>query len=567
VSKPKQAAQQPNKKVRSNAPGTSVKPEGFSIPYPLLWLAAAVVIVYLPTLYFGLTELDDSIFIREFHDYNENLQNLVTSFHRGLFDPLKDPYYRPLFMDSMIINYQWSDHGQNVVSYHIINVLLHIGSVLLLYKLFLKLNIKEIHAFILCLVFAVHPVLSQNVAWIPGRNDTLLAIFILSFLLSSIDYSNTRRSKSLLLSALFLILAFFTKETAVFAAPVAFVLLVFVLHRKWLGKNNLIQYCLWLGCFLLWYFVRAGATIQTNITAAQIVHDFIPRLPLFIQYIGKVFLPFNLSVFPIQQDTVYYYGIAAIVLLIAIVVLGRQKNIKTILSGLIIFILFLLPVLFVPNNLNEQSFEHRLYLPIIGILLLLPQTILFRNKFTDKQLLIGGIAAAALLAILNYNHQKNFADPVSFWTAASETSPHSAYALMMLAARTENQQESFKLFRKAYELNPKEKYLNFYYGVMLQKQDSVQQSEPYLLKEKNTSGYYECDFYLARVAMERKDFAGAINYLQAYLKTDKNNQIANNNLLLLYIDTRQPEKAKEQVKKMQSSGLEVPQQILQNIGK
>jgi Tfp pilus assembly protein PilF len=541
--------------------------EGFRIKYPFLLLAVAVLIVYFPAFSFDLTELDDSIFIRDFASFNEDFpKNLKDSFTRGLFDPTKDPYYRPLFLVSMILNYWLSGHGESLASYHVVNVLLHLGSVLLLFKLFSKLNLKDITAFILCLVFAVHPVLSQAVAWIPGRNDTLLAIFILSFLLHTINYSNEGKPVSLVWSTLFLLLAFFTKETAVFAAPVAFVLLVFVLQKKWLDKRNLTQYGIWIGCFIIWFAVRASATIQTNISPAQIVHDFVPRLPLIIQYLGKVLLPFNLSVFPTQADTVYYYGIAAAIIFAAIIFLNKQRNLKIVLSGLAIFLLFLLPVLFVPSNLNEQSFEHRLYLPMIGILLLLSQTVLLNNKLADKQLFIGGIAITGVLAVMNFMHQKNFENKITFWTSAVETSPNSAYANMMLAARLDDEKKSYQLFRKAYRLDPNQKYLNFYYGVMLQKQDSVAQSEKYLLKEKNTSGYYECDFYLARVAIEKKDFEAAINYLKTYLKTDPTNNIANNNLLLLYLDTKQPDKAREHAKNMMQNHVDVPQQLRQQLG-
>ena len=569
----KQQTKQTGQKKNTPAAGTQkaapdlLKSGGFRLPYPLLWLALAALIVYLPTFSFGLTELDDSIFIRDFHFYNEHLNNLVTSFHRGLFDAVKDPYYRPLFMDSMILNYQISGQGQNIASYHVLNVLFHIISVLLLYQLFRKLAVKELHAFILCLVFAVHPVLSQAVAWIPGRNDTILAIFVFSFLLFSIDYSNNGKIKSLALSALFLLLAYFTKETAVFAAPVAFVLLVFVLRKNWLEKRNIVQYVLWAGCFLFWFAVRASATIQTNISIGQMARDFVPRLPLIVQYIGKIFLPFNLSVFPIQEDTVYYYGIAAIILLGVVIYLYKQRDMQAVLSGLGIFLLFLLPVLFVPSKLNEQTFEHRLYLPIVGILLL-PQTILLNNKLKDKQLFTGGVVVCGILAFANYQHQKAFESPLSFWTEAVETSPHSAYADMMLAARLDKDDfaRSCDLFRKAYALNPHEKYLNFYYGVMLQKKDSVKESEPYLLAEKNSSGYYECDFYLARAAMERKDLNGAIAYLQTYLKKDPANAQAHNNLLLLYLDTQQPDKAKAHVKEMQAAGINVPKEFLQKLG-
>ena len=533
-----------------------------------MWLALAVIVVYFPTLQFGLTDLDDTIFIRDFHSYNEDLGNLITSFHRGLFDAVKDPYYRPLFMDSMILNYHFADHGQNIVSYHVFNVLFHMTAVALLYQLFLRLRLKQIHAFILAMIFAVHPVLSQAVAWIPGRNDTMLAIFVFSFLVFAIEYSEEGRLRSLLLSALFLLLAYFTKETAVFAAPVAFVLIVFVLEKKWNDKPNIIQYILWSACFLTWYIVRASATVQTNIGIAQVAHDFLPRLPLIVQYLGKVVMPLNLSVFPIQQDTVIYFGLVAIVVLAAIIYLYKQRNMKVVLSGLGIFLLFLLPVLFVPNKLNEQSFEHRLYLPITGILLLLSQTFFLNNRLREKPQLIAGICLCGILAIVNFQHQKAFADKMSFWTSAVETSPHSAFANMMLAARLDESEfkRSCDLFRNAYQLNPKEKYLNFYMGVMLQKKDSVLASEPYLLAEKNNSAYYECDFYLARVAMEKKDFSGAITYLQAYLKKDPANSMANNNLVLLYLQTNQPDRAKAQLASMQKAGLNVSRELLQRVG-
>ena len=565
--KPTKPEQKTNLNAITAKTSHNAKPEVFIIPRPVLWLSLAAILIYIISFSFGYTDLDDTIFIRDFRAYNEDLHNVIAAFQRGLFDAVKDPYYRPLFSDSMILNYQLS--GTNIASYHVLNVLLHMTTVILLYKLFLKLRIKELTSFILALVFAVHPVLSQAVAWIPGRNDTLLAIFIISFLLFAIDYSNNGKIKDLSLSAIFLLLAFFTKETAVFAPPAAFILLVFVLHKNWLDKRNLLLYAKWAGCYLVWFVARSLATTApTGIASADGMSEMLHRLPIIIQYLGKIFFPFNLSVFPTQQDTVYYYGVAAIAALAMIIFLYKQRNMKIILSGLGVFLLFLMPALFVPGKLNQQTFEHRLYLPIIGILLLLPQTILFNNKLTDKQLFISALVVCGVLAGINIYHQQSFTDPRTFWTQAVETSPNSAYANMMLAARLDKDEtaRSEELFRKAYQLNPKEKYLNFYIGDMLQKKDSVAASEKYLLAEKNSSDYYQCDFLLARVAMERKDFNGAIAYLQTYLKRDPKNPMANNNLLLLYLQTQQPEKAKVQIKQMQQEGLEVPASVTHQLG-
>ena len=559
-----------NKVTQEKNAGVITAPGIFRIGNPILLLALAVIILYSPSIFFTFTELDDSIFIKEFQAYNQDLHNLIVSFGRGVFDATKDQYYRPLFLDSMILNYLFSGEGQNIASYHIANILFHLTSVLLLFKLFRLLVVKELHAFLLCLLFAVHPVLTEAVAWIPGRNDTILAIFTLSYLIFCIQWVSTGVAKWLWLSIVFLILAFFTKETAVFIAPTAFILLVVVLKRNWKESRMMVQYGVMAGCFALWYIARSMATLKpVPFDLGQVIQDFIHRLPLVIQYLGKIFLPFNLSVFPILEDTTYVYGAISLVILSALIYLNRNRDWRYTGAGLGIFILFLLPILLIPHSLNEQTFEHRLYLPLIGMMLALSQSALVFNRLTDKQLFTGGIYLAIACGVLNYTHQQHFKDPISFWTQAEETSPHSAYAVMMFAARLNDKadlKKSYDLMRYAYKLNPKEKYLNFYIGQMLQNEDSVMASEPFLLMEKQVSDYILCDFLLARVAMEKKDFVAAIKYLESYLERNKYDDKANNNLMLLYFQTNQRDKAIAQVERMRRNGIVVPPQFLQQLG-
>lgn len=530
------------------------------ISRPFLWLALAVFLLYLPSLRLGFTDLDDVIFIREMKDYMSSLANLSTSFTRGVFDAVKDTYYRPMFLNAMLLNYQVS--GEDIAGYHFVNILLHLTTVWLFYRLLIRLDVRAFHAFLLALLFAVHPVLSQAVTWIPGRNDSLMAVFVLAFLLQALRYMERKRAFDLLLSFLWLLLGFFTKETALFAVPAAVVLLLFRKRYHWKDRRLLGQYAVWAAAILVYFMVRSSAAIKhAAIVPAELWQDFLWRLPLLIQYLGKIFFPFNLSVFPIMEDTAFYYGWAAIVLLIAMIWFAPVRNKRNILSGMLFFLIFLLPVLLVPRSMNEQTFEHRLYLPVMGILLVLPETVLFQSrKGTDRRLLIGMLALAGLFAVLNYRHQQHFRDPLSFWEQAYQTSPHSAYAVMMYGARVpDKQQQGYALMREAYRLNPDEKYLNYYYGVMLQEQDSLLESEKYFLKEKNASGYYECDFYLAKVAYFKKDSPAAIGYLEAYLQKNPAHIMANNNLLLLYIQTGRKVKARRQVQDMLRKGLSVPQ--------
>ena len=66
-----------------------------------------------------------------------------------------------------------------------------------------------------------------------------------------------------------------------------------------------------------------------------------------------------------------------------------------------------------------------------------------------------------------------------------------------------------------------------------------------------------CYFHLARVAFEKNDKPEAIQYMETYLSKAPGDPQANNNLLLLYHDTHQPEKERAQAEKMKQMGLKV----------
>jgi len=493
-----------------------------NIRYPVLWLVLAAFIVYFPSFFYGVTELDDFILILHSDKYNEHISSIFSAFHRGVFEIANGHFYRPVFIDSIILNYQLC--GKHIAGYHIVNVGFHMIAVALLYKLYLRLNIKAMYAFILCLLFAVHPVLSQAVAWIPGRNDALLGIFAISFFLYTINYTQTGKVKDLLLSCFFLLLTCFTKESGVFAPPAAFVILVFILHEKWLSNRNITQYMLWTGCLIVWVLMRASAH-QKGIQGPPIVvlKEFVYRMPVILQYLGKIFFPFNLSVYPALKQTTNIYGIIAFALMCVVLYLNKERSWRIVWGGVGIFLLFLVPVLLLPSAMSLQTYEQRLYVPLMGILIMLPQTSLINNRLKDRQLLCCYIGVACILAGINFYHQRNFANPYTFWKQATVSSPASAHAFMVLAKGEPDSAKSYLLFQKAYAINPREKFLNYCRGVKLQNEDSVLASEPYLLEEKKISGYYECDFYLSRVAVKKNDMAAALAYLQNYLVREPDN--------------------------------------------
>lgn len=550
-----------NKKAQQPKPHI-VQPNDRRIPFPLLCLALIAFLIYAPSINHGYTELDDRIFIVDNAAYNENVSNLATSFGRGVFSDSADTYYRPLLLNSFIINYKISQTEAS--GYHVVNILLHVLAVLLLFALLRKLIRKEQHAFLLALLFAVHPALTQAVSWIPGRNDTLLAVFCFSFMLTSLTYFERKRPLFLILQFVFLLASFFTKETALFIPPAFLVLLLTTTAYKFRERTSIMLFGTWIIVYVIWFLARSNASLESvPLQAGQVFTNIFNRSPVLLQYFGKTLLPFNLSVFPMIKETSYVFGILGLLLFVVLLYYSKERNNKMIAGGLAWFVILLMPALLLPGAINEQEFEQRLYLPIVGILIALSQSVLFQKLNYPKTFATIGVIAI-IFTIININQQQKFKDPVTFWTAAVETTPKSAYATMMLGARIieTNPAEGAALLNRAYSLDSTQKYINYHIGKMYIDKDSVLIAENYFLKELKISGYYESNFHLSRVAFEKRQFDQSVKYMETYLQHDPLNQQAINNYLLLLFQVNDLPKARAFIKHKQMEGVVIPQEFV-----
>jgi tetratricopeptide (TPR) repeat protein len=135
-------------------------------------------------------------------------------------------FYRPVFLLWLLVNYKIG--GLNPVWWHSVSIAAHLLATLLVFLLVQRLTRDELLAGGSALLFGLHPVHIEAVAWISGVTEPLLAIFFLSaflFYLKSrrrIDGQNQRRVWWFIASLICYVLAMLEKETAVVLPVIIF---------------------------------------------------------------------------------------------------------------------------------------------------------------------------------------------------------------------------------------------------------------------------------------------------------------------------------------------------------
>lgn len=423
----------------------------------ILLLAAAAAIVFVNTLWNEFV-FDDKYYIVD--------NGAVTAFSpKQLLQPAGNNVFRPVTIASFAFN--WATGGTRTVGYHVMNVLLHAAIVILLYLVLQKLLESSAHAttlaFVTALLFAVHPIHAEAVAWIVGRSELLAAGFLLAAWLLHL-------SDKPIPTMLCFLLALLSKESAV-----TFVLLVIAgdyARGKWrpISRYGGIAGLAALYLALFWKleggrFGEKSISFLDNPLASFPAHlRILNGIRIAWRYIGLQAYPGTLSCdYSYNAIPLYaYWKLAAIPLVAALVVLAmwvwalRRRRSGWFLAGAIYFGSFAVTAnILLPTGTIMA--ERLAYLPSAGFCLLFALIwVQLESRRADVAWVLLGIIVAGLSArtmVRNLDWKNNF----TLFTSAVKAVPGSARVHRNLAdeyVRRGELEAAFVEFRTAWRLFP-----------------------------------------------------------------------------------------------------------------
>ena len=374
----------------------------------------------------SLTNWDDNGYVTD--------QSLIRSFDEEKIDSLFSPStdvmlnYHPLTMLTLAYNYQES--GLEIGSYINWNVGLHLANVLLVFIFIYLLTQKNLYISFFCsLMFGIHPMHVESVAWIAERKDVLYAFFFLLSLIFYLFYLKTKNYLFLLFTALVFVASCLSKAMAV-PLPLVLLLMDYFYQKKITIKNILEKIPFLL--FSIWIGWNALQIQSKGAIAADEVFTWVQQLMFasygFIMYWVKLFIPYNLSAFypyPGLSDSgnlpFFYYLTPFISLCIVLIpgfLLWRKKSnlFPPFLLGMGVFILMIALVLQFISVGSAIMADRYSYLPYLGAFFLMASVADQLVQKRKKVLYAGSIIIALVFMKLCYERVGIWQNSETLWT-------------------------------------------------------------------------------------------------------------------------------------------------------
>lgn len=342
-------------------------------------------ITYGPSLQNGFI-WDDDVYVHA-NPWLEKTEGL-----KAIWFTHKMPQYYPIVFTTF-----WIEHklwGFNPFGYHVVNLIFHILNTLLLFWIVRKLYPRV--AFAVALLFAIHPIQVETVAWVTECKNLLALLFFLLAMLAYLRFDRTRKPGHYLQTIGLFICALLSKSISVCFVSVP------ILYKWWrdakVTRREVRLSIPFLGIGLLsaintiyLELYRVGA--KGNEWALTFLERFLLSGRILLFYIYKLCLPFKFTFFYprwVIDITEWWQWLfpAASILLLVLLIYYRHKIGRGPLTLFLFYVISIFPALGFFNVYPMRfSFvaDHFSYLSMPALLLLLCASIgLLLDKLKER---------------------------------------------------------------------------------------------------------------------------------------------------------------------------------------
>jgi len=343
------------------------------------------------------------------------------------------PHYKPLTFLTWRAEYALV--GENPFLFHLNNLLLYLGCVILIFfigkKLFGRFFEDEskvfTSSFIFAILFALHPMHVESVAWAVERKDVLFSFLFLCSWLTYLVYLDKRKSSLILVTAILYFLSIMSKSMGITLIAVLF--LTDFLYKRKLSLRLISEKLPALVVFLIAVYLFgligndkslhyiAGLTsvvAESQASGCDILDEFSPlvrRIVIiftrFTLWLAHVLVPIKSALVYPKNDILNFFGKGLLVFpfLIGAIyssILIFHKKVPALFWGLVFFGITISPAIAINDNGFSVFLPDRyLYIPLIGIIFSL--VILAMNLYDKyKKISVGNLYCCKFMVWFDY---------------------------------------------------------------------------------------------------------------------------------------------------------------------
>ncbi len=420
----------------------------------------------------NFVNFDDSEYITGNNNIKSgfNLENI-----KWAFTAVVVGNWHPLTLISHILD--WQLFGANASGHHLISLCLHIGAVIFLFLFLNKTTNNLWPSAFAAVLFALHPLRVESVAWAAERKDVLSMFFGMACIYAYAFYAvNSKLSRYLLCLILF-VLALMSKPMLV-TVPFVLMLLDYWPLKRWQkaidepGKGfNSTDRLIWekvpfvllaivSSIITLWAQNKGGAL--ASVERLHFPERGTNAIISYVAYLGQIFWPVNLAVFyPYGHSFLLWPVLVSFLILIGItiIVLYAIRRMPFLFVGWFWYLGTLVPVIGLIQVGTQSMADRYTYLPSIGIAIMLAWGLLScikSDNIRKKILLPAAIAVLAILTVLTWQQCGYWKNSVELFNHALQVTKNNYLAHNsrgITYGETGQTQLAIDDFNKAIDLN------------------------------------------------------------------------------------------------------------------